>query len=85
MENRPKVSEEKIVEMAHETDKFMASQVVKFKDEMHPLEVSAILFSRIIMMCRSIGVEQQFKNLATAALNMQEPEPLIKDDQKPTE
>lgn len=80
MENKPKVTEEQIVELAHDTDKFMAEQVVKFKDNMHPLEVSAVLLSRIMLMCRSLGLEPQFKNLALAAMNMQEPEPLIKPE-----
>lgn len=79
MENtKHTVTEEQIKTLAIETDKFMAQQVVMHKDVMHPLEVSAILLSRIMMLCKSIGLEDHFKKLANAAINMQEPEPLIK-------
>lgn len=68
-----------IKQLAIETDRFIAEKVVEMKDEMHPLEASAIFLSRIILMNRSLGTEEAFKRLGTAALNIQEPEPIIKE------
>lgn len=76
-----KASDEVIKQLAIDTDKFFAEQVVKYKDEMHPLEASAIFLSRIILMNRSLNTEEAFKRLGTAALNIQEPAPLVKEEQ----
>lgn len=79
MENtKQTITEDQIKALAIDIDRFMAEQVVAYKDSMHPLEVSAVLLSRIMMLCRTLGLEDHFKKLANAAFNMQEPEPLIK-------
>ena len=75
-------SDEVIKQLALDTDKFFAEQVVMYKDDMHPLEASAIFLSRIILMIRSLMTDVAFKRLGTAALNIQEPEPLIKEDEE---
>lgn len=74
-------SDEKIKQLALETDKFLSEKVMEFQEDMHPLEASAIFLSRIILMNRSIGLEKEFRRLGTTALNIQEPEPLIKEEQ----
>jgi hypothetical protein len=66
--------------LAIEVDKFLAEKVVERKDDMHPLEVSAVFLSRMMVMHRSLGTEEQFKRLAVASLTIQEPSPIIKED-----
>jgi hypothetical protein len=71
------IDEKLLQDMALSIDKFVAEMVVENKDKMHPLETTAVFLSRLILMHRSLGTEQQFKRLSTAALNIQEP---VRDD-----
>lgn len=80
-----KVSEEVLKQLAVDVDKHFAELVVAHKDVMSPLDVSAVLLSRLILMHRSLGTENDFKRLGTIALNIQEPViPKEPSDELPT-
>jgi len=68
-----KIDEELLKQMAIDIDKYIAQMVVENKEEMHPLETTAVFISRLLLMHRSLGTEQEFKRLTTASLNIQEP------------
>lgn len=76
-----RVSEDDLKALAIEVDKFLAEKVVERKDDMHPLEVSAVVLSRLMIMHRSLKTEDQFKRLAIASLSIQEPSPIIKEEE----
>jgi hypothetical protein len=80
-----KIDEELLKQMAIEIDKFIAQMVVENKDKMHPLETTAVFISRLLLMHRSLGTEQEFKRLTTASLNIQEPVRKKEDAEKPND
>lgn len=67
------LNDELIKQLAMDIDQYVAKTVVANKEEMHPLEVTAIFISRLMLMHRSLGTEEQFRRLTTASLNIQEP------------
>lgn len=80
-----KIDEDLLKEMAMDIDKYIAQMVVENKEKMHPLETTAVFISRLLLMHRSLGTEQEFKRLTTASLNIQEPVRKKPDAEEPND
>lgn len=75
-----KMTDELIKEIAYKTDKFIAdmlNELLTDENGIHPLEVSAVVFSRLMVLARQLNLEDDFKRLSIVALNIQEPKPIV--------
>ena len=73
------MTDETIKDVAMRTDKFIAeviNELITDTEGIHPLEIAAVIFSRLMVMARSIEMEDDLKRLCTIAMNIQEPKPL---------
>jgi hypothetical protein len=74
------MTDDTIKDVAMRTDKFIAeivNELITDADGIHPLEIAAVVFSRLMVMARSIEMEDDLKRLCTIAMNIQEPKPII--------
>lgn len=76
------LTEDNIKDIAINTDKFVAgvlNEHLTDAEGIHPLEIAAVIFSRLMVMARAMNLEDDFKRMSTIAMNIQEPkEPIVK-------
>lgn len=73
------LKDDEIKDIAMTTDKNIADIMNKYltdADGIHPIEIAAVVFSRLMVMARSINMEDDLKRMCTIAMNIQEPKPM---------